>query len=94
MYDSLFISFTWQGVPEGGLRRIILTASGGAFRDLTKDELFHLCKTNPAAVQAKATTHPNWDMGAKITLDSSTMMNKGLEVCIMHVSGLFFHALM
>jgi len=73
-----------QGVPEGGLRRIILTASGGAFRDLTKDELFHLCKTNPAAVQAKATTHPNWDMGAKITLDSSTMMNKGLEVIEAH----------
>ena len=69
-----------QGVPEGGLRRIILTASGGAFRDLTKDELFQLCEQDPRAVQAKATTHPNWDMGAKITLDSATMMNKGLEV--------------
>lgn len=69
-----------QGVPEGGLRRIILTASGGAFRDLSKDELFHMCKDDPRAVQAKATTHPNWDMGAKITLDSATMMNKGLEV--------------
>jgi 1-deoxy-D-xylulose-5-phosphate reductoisomerase len=69
-----------QGVPPGGLRRIILTASGGAFRDLTKDELFRMCKEDPRAVQAKATTHPNWDMGAKITLDSATMMNKGLEV--------------
>jgi len=69
-----------QGVPEGGLRRIILTASGGAFRDLTKEELFHFCENDPRAVQAKATTHPNWDMGAKITLDSATMMNKGLEV--------------
>lgn len=49
-----------QGVPEGGLRRVILTASGGAFRDFTKEELFHLCKTNPQFVQAKATTHPNW----------------------------------
>jgi 1-deoxy-D-xylulose-5-phosphate reductoisomerase len=69
-----------QGVPEGGLRRVILTASGGAFRDLTKEELFRMCEEDPRAVQAKATTHPNWDMGAKITLDSATMMNKGLEV--------------
>jgi len=73
-----------QGVPEGGLRRVILTASGGAFRDLTKDELFNMCKDDPRAVQAKATTHPNWDMGAKITLDSATMMNKGLEVIEAH----------
>jgi 1-deoxy-D-xylulose-5-phosphate reductoisomerase len=69
-----------QGVPEGGLRRVILTASGGAFRDFSKDELFRMCQEDPRAVQAKATTHPNWDMGAKITLDSATMMNKGLEV--------------
>ncbi len=69
-----------QGVPEGGLRRVILTASGGAFRDFSKDELFKMCEEDPRAVQAKATTHPNWDMGAKITLDSATMMNKGLEV--------------
>ena len=69
-----------QGVPEGGLRRVILTASGGAFRDLSKEELFRMCQEDPRAVQAKATTHPNWDMGAKITLDSATMMNKGLEV--------------
>jgi 1-deoxy-D-xylulose-5-phosphate reductoisomerase len=73
-----------QGVPEGGLRRIILTASGGAFRDLSKDELFNMCRDDPRAVQAKATTHPNWDMGAKITLDSATMMNKGLEVIEAH----------
>lgn len=73
-----------QGVPAGGLRRVILTASGGAFRDLTKDELFTMCETDKRAVQAKATTHPNWDMGAKITLDSATMMNKGLEVIEAH----------
>jgi 1-deoxy-D-xylulose-5-phosphate reductoisomerase len=73
-----------QGVPEGGLRRVILTASGGAFRDLSKDELFRMCADDPRAVQAKATTHPNWDMGAKITLDSATMMNKGLEVIEAH----------
>lgn len=73
-----------QGVPEGGLRRVILTASGGAFRDLTKDELFRMCEDEPQKIQAKATTHPNWDMGAKITLDSATMMNKGLEVIEAH----------
>jgi hypothetical protein len=39
-----------------------------------------MCEKDPRAVQKKATTHPNWDMGAKITLDSATMMNKGLEV--------------
>mmetsp|Transcript_734 Transcript_734/g.1174 ORF Transcript_734/g.1174 Transcript_734/m.1174 type:complete len:482 (+) Transcript_734:66-1511(+) len=73
-----------QGVPEGGLRRVILTASGGAFRDFSKDDLFTACMEDPRAVQAKATTHPNWDMGAKITLDSATMMNKGLEVIEAH----------
>lgn len=76
-----------QGVPEGGLRRVILTASGGAFRDLSKEELFRMCRDDPRAVQAKATTHPNWDMGAKITLDSATMMNKGLEVRCKKFSG-------
>lgn len=80
-----------QGVPEGGLRRVILTASGGAFRDLTKDELFNMCKDDPRAVQAKATTHPNWDMGAKITLDSATMMNKGLEASALVNSGMLFN---
>eukprot|EP00569_Conticribra_weissflogii_P002000 CAMPEP_0171339972 /NCGR_PEP_ID=MMETSP0878-20121228/8271_1 /TAXON_ID=67004 /ORGANISM="Thalassiosira weissflogii, Strain CCMP1336" /LENGTH=492 /DNA_ID=CAMNT_0011841963 /DNA_START=114 /DNA_END=1592 /DNA_ORIENTATION=- len=73
-----------QGVPEGGLRRVILTASGGAFRDMTKEELFRMCEEEKEAVQKKATTHPNWDMGAKITLDSATMMNKGLEVIEAH----------
>jgi len=71
-----------QGVPEGGLRRVILTASGGAFHDFSKDALFNICMEDPRAVQAKAITHPNWDMGAKITLDSATMMNKGLEVSV------------
>ena len=50
-----------QGVPEGGLRRVILTASGGAFRDMSKDELFRMCTEEAEAIQAKATTHPNWD---------------------------------
>ena len=81
-HSAIFQSL--QGVPPGGLRRVILTASGGAFRDLTKEELFAMCENDPAGVVAKAITHPNWDMGAKITLDSATMMNKGLEVIEAH----------
>lgn len=66
-----------QGVPEGGLRRIILTASGGAFRDLPVEQL--------ATVTVKdALKHPNWSMGQKITIDSATLMNKGLEVIEAH----------
>lgn len=53
--------------------RIILTASGGPFRDTPKDELY-------TVTPQQALRHPNWDMGAKITIDSATMMNKGLEV--------------
>mmetsp|Transcript_18049 Transcript_18049/g.37313 ORF Transcript_18049/g.37313 Transcript_18049/m.37313 type:complete len:223 (-) Transcript_18049:543-1211(-) len=51
---------------------------------MSKDELFRMCQEEPRVIQAKATTHPNWDMGAKITLDSATMMNKGLEVIEAH----------
>ena len=53
--------------------RIILTASGGPFRDWSKDDLL---KVTPE----QALAHPNWDMGQKISIDSATMMNKGLEV--------------
>ncbi|NJL51463.1 MAG: 1-deoxy-D-xylulose-5-phosphate reductoisomerase [Hydrococcus sp. SU_1_0] len=62
-----------QGVPAGGLRRIILTASGGSFRDLPVEKL------SSVTVQ-DALKHPNWSMGQKITIDSATLMNKGLEV--------------
>ncbi|AFZ13214.1 1-deoxy-D-xylulose 5-phosphate reductoisomerase [Crinalium epipsammum PCC 9333] len=66
-----------QGVPAGGLRRILLTASGGAFRDLPVEKL--------AQVKvADALKHPNWSMGRKITVDSATLMNKGLEVIEAH----------
>lgn len=66
-----------QGVPAGGLRRILLTASGGAFRDLPVEQL--------AQVKvADALKHPNWTMGRKITIDSATLMNKGLEVIEAH----------
>jgi 1-deoxy-D-xylulose-5-phosphate reductoisomerase len=66
-----------QGVPPGGLRRIILTASGGAFRDLPTEKL-------AAVTISDALKHPNWSMGQKITIDSATLMNKGLEVIEAH----------
>lgn len=55
------------------IHRLLLTASGGPFRDTPKENLY---KVTPQ----QALRHPNWDMGAKITIDSATMMNKGLEV--------------
>jgi 1-deoxy-D-xylulose-5-phosphate reductoisomerase len=59
------------------VRRLILTASGGPFRARTRDELAFV-------TVADALKHPTWDMGAKITIDSSTLMNKGLEVIEAH----------
>jgi 1-deoxy-D-xylulose-5-phosphate reductoisomerase len=66
-----------QGVPCGGLRRIVLTASGGAFRDWPVEKLSKV-------TVADALKHPNWSMGRKITVDSATLMNKGLEVIEAH----------
>jgi 1-deoxy-D-xylulose-5-phosphate reductoisomerase len=66
-----------QGVPAGGLRRILLTASGGAFRDWPIEKLTQV-------TVADALKHPNWSMGRKITVDSATLMNKGLEVIEAH----------
>ncbi len=65
------------GVPTPGLRHIQLTASGGAFRDWSAKDL-------EKATVADATSHPNWSMGRKITVDSATLMNKGLEVIEAH----------
>ncbi len=62
-----------RGLHEVGVRRILLTASGGPFRNTPMDELD---KVTPQ----QACSHPNWDMGRKISVDSATMMNKGLEV--------------
>ena len=62
-----------QGCPENSLKKIILTASGGSFFGKTRDELKNVTVEN-------ALKHPNWSMGKKITIDSATMMNKGLEV--------------
>jgi 1-deoxy-D-xylulose-5-phosphate reductoisomerase len=59
------------------VQRLILTASGGPFRGYTRDELALVTVTD-------ALKHPTWDMGAKITIDSSTLMNKGLEVIEAH----------
>ena len=70
-HSAIFQSL--QGNSMNKIRKIVLTASGGPFRGCKKDEL-----TNVTAKDALK--HPNWDMGAKITIDSSTMMNKGLEV--------------
>ena len=58
---------------ESEIEKIILTASGGPFRNFTLEELRNV-------TPAMALKHPNWDMGAKITIDSATMMNKGFEV--------------
>ncbi len=62
-----------QGEKIADVKRIILTASGGPFREYNKEEL------NEVTVE-QALDHPNWDMGGKITIDSATLMNKGLEV--------------
>jgi len=58
---------------RGGVRKILLTASGGPFRTLDLDAL-------PGMTPEQACAHPNWDMGRKISVDSATMMNKGLEL--------------
>ncbi|KAL6627574.1 hypothetical protein ACP70R_031300 [Stipagrostis hirtigluma subsp. patula] len=70
-------SAIFQGLSEGALRRIILTASGGAFRDWPVDRLKEV-------KVADALKHPNWNMGKKITVDSATLFNKGLEVIEAH----------
>jgi 1-deoxy-D-xylulose-5-phosphate reductoisomerase len=62
-----------EGHPSAGVRRIVLTASGGAFRDWPLERLAH-------ATPADAVKHPNWVMGPKITVDSATLANKGLEL--------------
>lgn len=66
-----------NGERPGDVQRIILTASGGAFRDLSREAL-------ESVTREQALTHPNWSMGAKVTIDSATMMNKGLEVIEAH----------
>ena len=69
-------SAIWQclmGAPESSLKRILLTASGGPFRGMKQSELMTITRE-------QALDHPTWKMGGKITIDSATLMNKGLEV--------------
>lgn len=62
-----------QGNANNKIQNILLTASGGPFRGFSSEQIRHVTK-------AQALKHPNWSMGAKITIDSATMMNKGLEI--------------
>lgn len=78
-HSAIFQSL--NGEPKDKIRQILLTASGGPFRGFTKERL-----TNVKA--ADALKHPNWTMGRKITIDSATMVNKGLEVM---EAGWLFH---
>ena len=65
------------GENKNDIKRLIITASGGSFRDKKREELIGVTKKD-------ALNHPNWSMGAKITIDSATMMNKGFEVIEAH----------
>ncbi|MCC2685640.1 MAG: dxr, partial [Paenibacillaceae bacterium] len=66
-----------NGESIGNVNKLVLTASGGSFRDKTRDQL-------SGVTVEDALRHPNWSMGAKITIDSATMANKGLEVIEAH----------
>ncbi|MCI2255466.1 1-deoxy-D-xylulose-5-phosphate reductoisomerase [Domibacillus sp. PGB-M46] len=74
-HSAIFQSL--QGEQEKNISRLILTASGGSFRDRKREEL-------EKVTVEETLNHPNWSMGAKITVDSATMMNKGLEVIEAH----------
>ena len=66
-----------NGEKRSSVTKLIITASGGSFRDLNRHELKNVTRQ-------EALNHPNWSMGEKITIDSATMMNKGLEVIEAH----------
>jgi 1-deoxy-D-xylulose-5-phosphate reductoisomerase len=73
-------SAIWQclrGEPHSAVKRLLLTASGGAFRDYQPDQL---ARVTPEL----ALRHPTWQMGPKVTIDSATLMNKGLEIIEAH----------
>jgi 1-deoxy-D-xylulose-5-phosphate reductoisomerase len=74
-HNAVFQCLPSQG--RQGIRRILLTASGGPFRDHAIEQLSDI-------TPEQACAHPNWDMGPKISIDSATMMNKGLEVIEAH----------
>ncbi len=70
-HSAIFQSLV--GEDMASVEKLLLTASGGPFRNFTLDQMQHV-------TAAQALQHPNWDMGAKITIDSASMMNKGFEV--------------
>lgn len=70
-HSAIFQALT--GEPRDAVERVIITASGGAFRDWPLDDLRH-------ATLAQASSHPNWDMGQRITIDSASMFNKAMEI--------------
>ncbi|MCH7539182.1 MAG: 1-deoxy-D-xylulose-5-phosphate reductoisomerase [Proteobacteria bacterium] len=74
-HSAIFQVFDFEQSDQ--VERIILTASGGPFRTYEREAMAHVTR-------AEAVAHPNWDMGAKISVDSATMMNKGLEVVEAH----------
>ncbi len=79
-HSAIFQSL--QGAPKGSLKKILLTASGGPFYGKNRKDLENV-------TVKEALNHPNWSMGAKITIDSATLMNKGLEVIeAVHLFGL------
>ncbi|ANU17457.1 1-deoxy-D-xylulose-5-phosphate reductoisomerase [Planococcus maritimus] len=75
-HSALFQALNGEKIEQAS--RLILTASGGSFRDKTREELADVTVED-------ALNHPNWSMGSKITIDSATMLNKGLEVIEAHV---------
>jgi 1-deoxy-D-xylulose-5-phosphate reductoisomerase len=70
-HNAIYQVFDFERIE--GIEKLILTASGGPFRDYSREEMH-------SVTPSQAVAHPNWDMGAKISIDSATMMNKGLEV--------------
>jgi 1-deoxy-D-xylulose-5-phosphate reductoisomerase len=77
IFQCLPAGFATAGLGGGGVRRILLTGSGGPFRVTPLDQLADV-------TPEQACAHPNWNMGRKISVDSATMMNKGLEVIEAH----------
>ncbi len=75
-HSAIFQSLEGHRISD--VRRLILTASGGPFRNWSLDDLQEVTPQDALA-------HPNWNMGRKITIDSATMMNKGLEVIAVHI---------
>jgi 1-deoxy-D-xylulose-5-phosphate reductoisomerase len=77
IFQCLPPTFAAEGLDAAGVRRILLTGSGGPFRVTPLEQL-------PDVTPEQACAHPNWNMGRKISVDSATMMNKGLEVIEAH----------